>query len=356
MAVTSALSLAEALDRLPKAELHCHIEGTMRAETLIELAVRSGRALPSTDPSQLYRYDSLNGFLDLFWLAQACLESREDWARLAYESVVDGAAHGVVYRESFFTPARHLAAGMDLADIVAGLEEGLAAGEAETGTRVLLICDMDRAFGGAAGVELVERLLTLRRAGGATRVIGVGADSTELGVDPAGFADAFGLARGGGLHLTCHQGENSPASAIRYDVEELGVERIDHGISILGDLSVAALLVERAIPITVCPLSNVRIANAIARLEDHPWPAMAAAGLHLTLNSDDPSFIESNLGEEYALFAAAMGYDFDTMTTIALDGVAATWLPDDERARLAERVRTEAAELKAALAEGTAPA
>ena len=100
----------------------------------------------------------------------------------------------------------------------------------------------------------------------------------------------------------------------------------------------------------------MRIANAIARLEDHPWPAMAAAGLHLTLNSDDPSFIESNLGEEYALFAAAMGYDFDTMTTIALDGVAATWLPDDERARLAERVRTEAAELKAALAEGTAPA
>jgi Adenosine deaminase len=113
-----SLTLAEALDRLPKVELHCHIEGTMRRESLIELAGRAGRALPTTDPRELYRYDSLDDFLRLFWLAQSCLATRDDWTRLAYESVVDGAAHGVVYRESFFTavvvePARDasLAAG-----------------------------------------------------------------------------------------------------------------------------------------------------------------------------------------------------------------------------------------------------
>jgi adenosine deaminase len=349
--VTSAplLTLDEALDRLPKVELHCHIEGTMRPATLVELADRGDRALPTRDPRELYRYDSLDGFLRIFWLAQSCLRTRDDWARLAYESVIDGAAHGVVYRESFFTPARHLADGQDLGDIVLGLEEGLAAGAAETGTRVMLICDMDRAFGGAAGLDLVERLVELQRSGAAQRVIGVGMDSTETGIDPADYAPAYRLARASGLHLTAHQGENSPPSAIRYDVETLGVERIDHGISIMEDLSVAPLLVDRGIPITVCPLSNVRIANSVARLEDHPWPRMAAAGLHLTLNSDDPAFIDSDLGDEYASFARAFGLDLAAMVQIALSGVDATWLAASERAALRRRTTTAAEGLARAM-------
>ena len=339
----------EALDLLPKVELHCHIEGTMRTGTLVELAARSGRALPTSDPRELYQFDSLNGFLDVFWLAQSCLETRDDWARLAYESVVDAAAHGVVYRESFFTPARHLAAGQDLEDILHGLESGLEAGQDETGTRVMLICDMDRAYGGQAGLELVGRLVELRRRGEAQRVIGVGMDSTELGIDPADYAPAYGVARASRLHLTAHQGENSRASAIRYDVEGLGVERIDHGISILEDPAVVRLLVERRIPITVCPVSNVRIANSVPRLEDHPWPRMAAAGLHLTLNTDDPAFIESNLGEEYAALARAFGYDFDAMVQIALAGVEATWLTPSEQAVLRDRIESAARDLRRAI-------
>lgn len=339
------LTIAEALDRLPKVELHCHIEGTMRLETLLELAAGSGHTLGTADPDELYRYDSLDGFLKLFWLAQSCLATREAWARLAYESVVDGAAHGLVYRESFFTPTRHLATGQDLEDIVGGLEEGLAAGEAETGCRVMLICDMDRAYGGRAGLDLIERLVELRRRGKAQRVIGAGMDSTELGIDPAEYLDAYRAARSSGLHLTAHQGENSRASAIGYDVEVLGVERIDHGISILEDAAVARLLVDRGIPITVCPISNVRIANVVKRLEDHPWPRMAEAGLHLTLNSDDPAFIESDLGEEYSELSRAFDYDFETMTGIALAGVDATWLSEAEKYEMRSRVLTAAVEL-----------
>lgn len=134
----STLTMAEALDSLPKVELHCHVEGTMRPETLAELAAKSGRELGTADSRDLYRYNSLDGFLKVFWLAQSCLTSRDDWARLAYESVVDGAAHGLVYRENFFTPARHLAAGQDLEDVMLALEDGLAAGEAETGLTVML--------------------------------------------------------------------------------------------------------------------------------------------------------------------------------------------------------------------------
>ena len=185
--------LVEALDSLPKVELHCHVEGTVRPQTVVELARANGVPLPTADPQELYVYDSLDGFLRVFWLVQSTLATRGDWARLGYESVVDGVAHGLVYRESFVTPARHLAGGQRLADIVAGLDEGLTAAEDETGVVCRLIVDMDRAFGPEAGAELVEQLAELRRAGapGMGRVIGVGMDSTELGIDPASYLSAY---------------------------------------------------------------------------------------------------------------------------------------------------------------------
>ena len=155
----------DAFDRIPKVELHCHVEGTVRAATVVELARKAGRPLPVDDPADLYRYDSLDSFLAVFWLVQETLVDRADWARVAYESLVDGAAHGLRYREMFFTPARHLAAGQDLGMIVDGLSEGIAAAEAESGVRCFLIADIDRAYGPAAGLELVERLGELGGAG-----------------------------------------------------------------------------------------------------------------------------------------------------------------------------------------------
>jgi adenosine deaminase len=350
------MDLDEALDRLPKVELHCHIEGAMRPHTVAELAAKNDRTLPVEDPMELYRFGSLDEFLSAFWMVQECLGDREDWARLAHESVQDGAAHGLVYRESFFTPARHLAMGQRLEDIVAGLEEGLSAGERETGARVTLIADMDRAYGGKHGLEFVEQLLDLKRRGRAERVIGLGMDSTELGVDPAEFLPAYRLAGEGGLRLTAHQGENSPPSAILFDVEELGVERIDHGISILDDPEVARRLADRGIPLTVCPISNVKIANLFPSVAEHPWPRMREAGLHLTLNTDDPAMIDDDLGTEYATLARAHGYRFADMVEISLAGVDATWQSDDDRRRLRERIRGVAADLSRALqGGGTAP-
>jgi adenosine deaminase len=339
--------LASGLDALPKVELHCHIEGTLRPATLTELAHRNGIALPTEDLDQLYRYDSLDGFLDVFWLGQSTLSSRDDWARIAYESVVDGAAHGVVYRESFFTPARHLAAGQDLAEIVAGLDEGLRAGEAETAARYVLIGDMDRAFGPAAGLEFVEALVRLRKAGtpGIDRVIGVGMDSTELGVDPLSFRPAYDLARAAGFRLTAHQGENSPASAIDAAISELGAERIDHGIPVLDDVALTRRMVAERIPITVCPTSNVLISNSFARLKDHVYPKMLEAGLLATVNTDDPAFIDRDLGAEYAAVARAFGWGWDRMVQIALLGVEASWLDDTDKAALRQHITSVAASL-----------
>jgi adenosine deaminase len=343
------MDLAEALDRLPKVELHCHVEGTMRPQTLADLATKNGRRLGVEDPADLYQYRNLDEFLSVFWLVQESLVDRDDWARLAYESVVDGAAHGLVYRETFFTPARHMATGQRLEDIVGGLEAGLSAAEEDTGTRVMLIADIDRAYGGQGGSEMVEQLGELRRTGRAERVIGVGMDSTELGVDPAEFLPAYRLAREARFRLTAHQGENSPPSAILFDVEQLGAERIDHGISILEDPQAARRLVDLGIPLTVCPISNVKIANLYASVEDHPWPAMRASGLHLTLNTDDPAMIADDLGLEYATLARAHGYGFADMVEISLAGADATWLDEDERRRLRERIIAEAMELERGL-------
>jgi adenosine deaminase len=338
------MEVATALERLPKVELHCHVEGTMRPATVVELADKNGVELPTRDLDALYRYTSLDSFLNVFWLVQSTLGDRGDWARLAYESVVDGAAHGLVYRETFFTPARHLAAGQDLAEIIAGLDEGLAAAEADTGVPARLICAMDRAYGPRAGLELVERLVELRRAAspGAERVIGVGKDSTELGVDPRDYAEAFRLAGRAGLHRTSHQGEVTNAANIAAGVDVLGCERIDHGLRIVDDPELARRFAHERIPLTVCPNSNILIANAYRRLEEHPLPAMRAAGLLATVNTDDPALTFLDLGLEYRSVMEAFGYGWDNMVAIALDGVEATWLDDGDKRALAARVKAEA--------------
>jgi adenosine deaminase len=326
--------MGDVFDAIPKIELHCHIEGTIRPSTVAELAEKNGRALPVDDVEDLYVYDSLNGFLKIFWFVQEMLANRDDWRRIAYESVVDAAPHGLRYRETFFTPARHLEMGQDLADIVAGLTEGLEAAESETGVRVMLICDIDRAFGARAGLELVERLAELRRAGEADRVIGVGMDSTELGVDPREYAPAFELASTAGLRRTAHAGEDTGPENIATALDALGVERIDHGLSVLQDPELTKRLAAERIPLTVCPNSNVVIANKVSTLSEHPFRRMREAGLLATLNTDDPAMTDLDLGKEYRSVAGALDMSFGEMEAVAVDGVDATWLDAADRRAL----------------------
>ncbi|MCI0633202.1 MAG: adenosine deaminase [Actinobacteria bacterium] len=318
--------MPDVFDAIPKVELHCHIEGTIRPSTVSDLARKNGRALPVDDVEELYDYDSLNGFLEIFWFVQEMLADRDDWRRIAYESVLDGAPHGLRYRETFFTPARHIEMGQDLADIVAGLTEGLEAAEAETGARAMLICDMDRAFGAPAGVELIERLAELRRSGAADRVIGVGMDSTEIGVDPLAFAPAYELAKRVGLRRTAHAGEDTGPETIAMSLDALGIERVDHGLSTLEDPELTKRVVGDRIPLTVCPNSNVVIANKVPTLSEHPFRRMREAGLLATLNTDDPAMIDLDLGQEYRSVAEALAMSFDDMAQVALDGIEAAWL------------------------------
>jgi len=210
----------------------------------------------------------------------------------------------------------------------------------------MLVCDIDRAYGGAAGLELLERLAELKRAGRAERVIGMGMDSTERGVDPRDFASAFAVGRSIGLHLTAHAGEDTGPDNIATSLDALGIERIDHGLAILGDEALTLRVADARIPLTVCPNSNIVIANRYDRLEEHPFRRMRQAGLVATLNTDDPAMTDLDLGKEYRTVARALQMAWSEMEAVALDGVEATWLEPDEKARLRRQFEWELSELR----------
>jgi adenosine deaminase len=343
--------MPDVYDSIPKVELHCHIEGAIRPSTVADLAKKAKKSLPVDDVTELYRYGSLDEFLSIFWFVQEMLTGPEEWERVVYEVVLDAAPHGLAYCEMFFTPARHLASGQDLGAIVAGLTRGIEAAEAETGVRCMLICDMDRAFGGKAGLELVEGLGELRRQGQAQLVIGIGMDSTELGIDLRAYAEAYTLAAQLGLRRTAHAGEDTGPDNIQMALDVLGAERIDHGLSILSDPELTRRLADARIPLTVCPNSNVIIANKVPHLEDHPFAQMREAGLLATLNTDDPAMIGIDLGREYRSVAQALHLDLQQMGAVALDGVEATWLDESDKRDMRSRFQEE---LRSAVSEGDA--
>jgi adenosine deaminase len=339
---------SDVYDQIPKVELHCHVEGTVRPATVLDLARKAGRPLPVDDPGELYSYDSLDSFLAVFWLVQETLVTGDDWARIAYESLVDGAAHGLRYREMFFTPARHLATGQDLATIVAGLTAGVRAAEADSGVRCRLIGAMDKAYGPDAGLELVEGLGALRRAGRAELVIGIGADSTELGTDLRSFAPAYRAASRLGFRRTCHAGEavGVGPEAVRIALDDLGVERIDHGVAIAEDPDLVRRAATERIPLTVCPTSNVVIANRFPTLADHPFPELREAGVLMTINTDDPALMELDLGAEYRRVGAAFGWSAAELGELAVEGIESTWLDASERSSLAAEFRRALASIR----------
>jgi adenosine deaminase len=174
-------------------------------------------------------------------------------------------------------------------------------------------------------------------------------DSTEIGVDPRSFAPAYREAGAAGLRLTAHQGEDTGPDAIAACVDVLGTERIDHGLSLMRDEELVRRFAAEQIPLTVCPTSNVVIANHVATLAAHPFASMRAAGLLAMLNTDDPALIGLDLGREYSAVAAAYGWGFEEMVAVAGDGVDAAWLDDTGKAQLHRMLDQEAAALRKAV-------
>ncbi len=332
----------EHLRRLPKCELHCHVEGTARVATVQELAAKNHVPLPVEDPADLYTFRNLDHFLEIFGVVCTSLVSPDDFHRVVYECLEDGAAAGVRYREIFFSPGYHIARGVELDTVYDGLASGLRDAMADFDIRARLILDVDKPRGGDHALAMVRYAAAKDR----ETLIGVGGDSTERGVDHRQFVPAWREAERAGLRRTFHAGEDGPAENIRICVEG-GCERIDHGFRLLDDPDLTKRVAAERIPLTVCPSSNVVIANVVADVAAHPFAAQREAGVLVMINSDDPAMTRVDVGDEYGIVAEAFGYDLETMEDLSLDSIEATFMDDAEKAETRARFVREFDSLRA---------
>ena len=314
---------------LPKAELHLHIEGTLEPELMFELARRNGVALPwkSVEETRAaYAFEDLQSFLDLYYAGAAALVCEEDFFDLAMAYFERAAADGVVHAELFFDPQTHTARGVPYETVLNGLERACATAQRRFGISSRLILCFLRHLSEDEGFATLEQALPQL-----ARIHGVGLDSSEMGHPPSKFARLFARCRELGLHVVAHAGEEGPPEYIIEALDLLQVERIDHGVRAFESPALMARLAGEQMPLTVCPLSNVKLC-VFPTLADHNLKAMLDAGIKVTINSDDPAYFGGYVGKNYVDSAAALGLGREELKRIARNSLEAAFVSDAERA------------------------
>ena len=340
------MNYEEYLRKVPKVELHCHFEGTVRPQTFADLAKKHGVELPTQDADKLYDYDSIYEFLKIFAMVSSTLQDQEDFARTAFESIEDGVQLGnLKYREMFFNPTLHTRRGVPYKTVVDGLVDGIHQAERELGVKCRLIADVYRQDPPEMAREMVEEVLEHRR----DEVIGLGMDGAEAPDPPEKFVDAYRLAKEGGLRLTAHACEDAPAKNIETCLDVLGVERIDHGYHVLGDPELVARTRDEGIVYTVCPTATAVCYFDPDDLTKHPIRQMADEGLKIMLNSDDPPMFHTDIGKEYVGMVQAAEWGPERVREFVMNGIDGAWASDDEKRGFREDFTRELDELDAQL-------
>lgn len=340
------MTYEEFLRRVPKAELHCHFEGTVRPQTFADLARKHGVELPTEDADKLYDYDSIYEFLKIFGMVSSTLIDQEDFARTSYESIEDGVKLGnLKYREMFFNPTVHTSRGVSYTTVIDGLIDGIRAAEVDFGVTCRLIADVYRQDPAAQAREMVEQVLEHRR----DEVVGLGMDGAEAPDPPEKFVDAYRLAKQGGLRLTAHACEDAPAVNITTCLDVLGCERIDHGYHVLGDAEVVRRCRDEGIFFTVCPTATAVCYFDASDYTTHPIREMVAQGLRMMINSDDPPMFHTDIGTEYVKMVQAAEWGPDQVREFCLNGVEGSWMDDDGKRRMRQEFEAELDGLRAEL-------
>lgn len=308
--------------RLPKAELHLHLEGTFEPELMFEIAARNGVAVPYASADEVraaYDFTDLQSFLDIYYAACSALLTERDFHDLTAAFLRRAAADGVRHVEPFFDPQTHTARGVPFAAVVGGIVSALREGERDLGiTWRLIMCFLRDLPEESAAATLAQAMPFL------DVIAGVGLDSAEIGNPPAKFASVFRDARKAGLLAVAHAGEEGPAGYIRDSLEILGVRRIDHGVRCLEDPDLVSLLVAERVPLTVCPLSNVRL-RVFDAMADHPLRRMLDVGLAVTVNSDDPAYFGGYIVENYRAVTEALGLTRGDLYRLAANAIEGSW-------------------------------
>lgn len=315
---------------LPKAELHLHIEGSLEPELMFALAKRNGVTLRFADVEALraaYAFSDLQSFLDIYYEGAGVLRTQADFHDLAWAYLARVARDGVRHVEIFFDPQTHTARGIPMTTVVDGLLSALEQGERELEISWRLIpcflrhLDESDAFAALAALEPWIG-----------RFAAIGLDSSEKGNPPSKFARVFAKARALGLPAVAHAGEEGPPSYIVEALDLLHVRRIDHGVRCVEDEALVARLRRDAIPLTVCPLSNVKL-RVFQRLEDHNLKRLLDRGLIVTINSDDPAYFGGYLLDNWRASARALDLSAENLVRLARNSFAASFLDDAGKAR-----------------------
>jgi adenine deaminase len=321
--------LARHIDRLPKSELHIHIEGTLEPEMMFALARRNNVTLPYPNVEALraaYKFSRLQDFLDLYYQGMSVLRTEQDFHDLTAAYLDKVHTQGLRHAEIFFDPQGHLSRGIAFATVIGGIQRAIDEARAAHGITAHLIMCFLRHLDEADAEKTLDMALAHKQS-----ILGVGLDSSEVGHPPRKFARVFRRAREAGFHIVAHAGEEGPPDYIWEALDLLGVERVDHGNRALEDKALIARLVHDGMPLTVCPLSNLRLA-VIDEIRLHPLKRMIDHGLLVTINSDDPAYFDGYLNENYRAIQEALLLDRGEMEAIARNGFAASFLPPAEKA------------------------
>jgi adenine deaminase len=331
------VSPAQFIAGLPKAELHMHIEGSIEPPLFIELARRNGVTIAWQTEEELraaYEFRDLQAFLNLYYDGCRVLVHSSDFYEVTREYLQRAHEDCVLHAELFLGPQGHTSRGVALGTALDGVLSAMAAAEQEVGISSGLILVAQRHRSEQEALEMLDAAMPW-----ADRLLGFGLGGAEVGHPPSKFAEFFRRCRERGFHVVAHAGEEGPPAYVREAVDILQVQRIDHGNTAEQDSTLIDMLAERRIPLTMCPLSNLKL-NVIGAISEHPLKRMMDAGVLVTINSDDPSYFGGYVNDNYAACQSALGLTRAELVALANNSINASFLPAPLRQAALERIST----------------
>jgi adenine deaminase len=325
----------EFIHKLPKTELHIHIEGSLEPELMFEIGRRNGIVLPYRTVDEVrkaYEFSDLQSFLDIYYQGAKVLCHEQDFYDMTWAYMTKAHAQNVRHAEIFFDPQTHTDRGVTFEKVISGIHRALLDAEQQWGISSKLIMCFLRHLTAQAAMDTLQQALPFKGA-----IVGVGLDSSERGHPPEKFARVFDLAREEGLLTVAHAGEEGPPQYIWQAIDLLQVSRIDHGVRCIEDMSLVKALKETQMPLTVCPLSNVKL-RVFDNIEDHNLKKLLDLGLCVTVNSDDPAYFGGYIEENYCAVQKAFNLDREAIYRLAHNAFKATFLDPGRKQKLVDEL------------------
>ncbi len=324
------ISLTDLITNIPKAELHLHIEGTFEPELLFAIAHRNNISIPFQSVDALraaYSFNNLQEFLNLYYQGADVLLHEQDFYDLTWAYFLKAKENNIIHSEIFFDPQTHTKRGVSFDAVINGIRKALVDAQDKLGISSRLIMCFLRDMSEESAFETLNQALPYR-----DWIIGVGLDSAEVGNPPSKFERVFAEARKLGLLTVAHAGEEGPAEYVREALNLLNITRIDHGNRCLDDDELLKEIVAKQIPLTVCPLSNLKL-RVVMDMKDHPLKTMLKKGLMATVNSDDPAYFGGYINDNFIATAEAVGLEHEHIITLVKNSFAASFISNEEKAK-----------------------